>query len=316
VALKLQAAAAGRCDRVYKLGDVVSEVLSRRHDDQRCDRIATGLWELDQLTGGLRVGGTTIVAGKPGMGKSMLLKQLARNIAGAGIPVGIISIEETRHKIAENLLSLESRVCNNRIAFSTATPQEWDEIENAGKKLATLPIFTVDSAATISAVTAMAHLLAAEHGCRVIMVDHVHIIDAEPEKNATREREVSKISGALKVAWKTLGVAGVEAAQLNRSSGRERPTKDHLRDSGSLAQDGDTIILLHREDYYRRQDWRPGDPMPELDGVLELIVDKNKDGSPGLVSVRIDEATQRIFDAEPEVPEFTPAKQMRFDEPN
>ena len=289
------AAIQGKGQQVHRLGDAMLDVAARRHDPKSFARIKTGLTELDELIGGLLIGGDTIIAGKPGMAKSALLKQLAKNIASEGVCVGIISVEETRHKIAENALASAAQVANNRIAFGTASNAEWVRIESAAGEFSNLPVFIVDCAFSISQILSMADLLVYQHGCSVIMVDHVHLIDAEPEKHQNREREISKISGALKMAWKRLNVAGIKAAQLNRSSGRERPTKENMRDSGSLEQDGDVIILLHREDYYRKQDAKNGEPV-ELDGVLELIVDKNKSGAVGTVAVHFEEKYQLIHD--------------------
>jgi replicative DNA helicase len=138
-------------------------------------------------------------------------------------------------------------------------------------------------------VRAAAQRLACEHGAEVVMVDHLHLID--PGAGENREREISTISAELKWCWKELGVCGVEAAQLNRKGGDERPWLDNLRDSGTLEADGDTVILLHREDYYRKSD-----PGYTPDGVLEAIVAKNKSGATGTVPLAFDESRQRITD--------------------
>ncbi|MGE5610008.1 MAG: replicative DNA helicase [Bacillota bacterium] len=279
-------ATSGKANVVHRLEDVVHEVVERKESGQDL-RIPTGLRDLDRVIGGLRRGGKTIVGAKPGMGKSLLIKQLAQNIAGQGIPFGIVSIEESRHKIGENVLANQSGIPNNRIAFSTLDDREWQEISKALPAVAKLPVFIVDSARRLSEIAAAVHLLAIEHQCQVIAVDHLHIIDAEMDEN--RERQVSTISAELKWVWKELNVAGIEAAQLNRTGGKERPTLASLRDSGSLEQDGDTVILLHREDYYKHDS-------RSYDRVLEAIIAKNKDGAPGTVPLHYDGARQRISD--------------------
>lgn len=281
----------GKTTEVHLLGDVAREVAGRRHlpESERSPRIATGIKTLDKYIGGMRRGGKMIIGGKPGMGKSALLKQFLRNIAGNGVPVGIITVEESRHKVAENALSTESAVPNNRIAFGTATPEECDEIDMAVNRLEELPYFIVDSARKLNRIIGMAGILASQYGCQVIAVDHLHIVDVDHD-GGNREREISRISAALKWAWKDLNVAGVEAAQLNRAGGRDRPTLTNLRESGSLEQDADIVLLLHREDYYRRTE---GGTMDE---VLEVIVAKNKDGAAAVCPVHFDESVQGIRD--------------------
>jgi replicative DNA helicase len=282
-----RASTGGRASEVHRIDVVAREVLARREKEDVL-RIPTGIGDLDNVVGGLRKGGKTIVGAKPGMGKSLLVKQIGWNVVRAGVPFGLITVEETRHKVAENLLANASNVPNNRIAFGTAGPEEWDAIDAAVGILDGRPFFVVDAARKLSHIVAMAHVLACQHGCQVIAVDHLHIIDPEAAGRENREQEMSRISAELKWVWKDLNVCGIEAAQLNRKSGRDRPQLDSLRDSGSLEQDGDTIILLHREDYYRRTEG--GQP----DQVLEAIVAKNKDGATGTVPLFFDEARQSV----------------------
>jgi replicative DNA helicase len=285
-------ATTGRTSDVYRIGDVAAEVFVQK-DAGTSKFIETGLRDLDRLIGGLLIGGKTIVGAKAGMGKSALIKQIALNVAGCGTSVGIISIEESRYKIAENALSNRSGVVNNRISFGRLTEFDWGKFATAVAELSNTPIFIVDSARKLSSIIAAAHGLHAEHGCKVIAVDHLHIVDGECDAN--REREISKISAELKWVWKDMGVAGIEAAQLNRGSGRDRPSNANLRDSGSLEQDADTVALLHREDYYRTGN----DPH---DNILEIIIAKNKNGAPGTVPARYDGARQRVGNLEPEDP--------------
>jgi replicative DNA helicase len=281
-------ATAGKATAVYSLGDVAQEVYESL-EAGTSSRIPTGLGMLDQLIGGLRIGGKVIIGAKPGMGKSLLLKQIGLNLSRRGVKFGIISVEESRHKIAENAISNASGVPNNRIAYGNGklTNEDWQSLTNGVGSLIDLPFKIIDSARTISSITAAARLLQAEYGCEVIACDHLHIIDGET--NEHREREIAKISAELKWTWKDLNVAGIECAQLNRGGGKDRPTLASLRDSGSLEQDADVVILLHREDYYRASG-------EQEDHVVELIVLKNKDGAPGMIPCHYDGARQRVAD--------------------
>jgi replicative DNA helicase len=286
----VQAARTGKAEEIHQIASVFKEIRERATSGEVL-RIKTGITGLDDMTGGLRKGGKAIVAGKPGMGKSALCKQIAINLLVQGVKVGVITIEESRHKWGENLLANLSLVANNKIAFNTLSQEEDAEVCGAMIKAEQWPLFICDSARSLSRISAVANVLATKHGCEVIVVDHLHIIDGEANERENREREISKISAGLKWVWKELNVCGVEAAQLNRKDGRERPTLSSLRDSGSLEQDADLIVLLHSEDYYRRREegYTP-------DGVLEGHVAKNKDGAQGVVPLFFDMPHQRIVD--------------------
>jgi replicative DNA helicase len=298
-------AANGKMGQVYHVADVLAEVMSRRVSGE-VRREPTGLARLDHVIGGLTYGEKLIVGGKPSMGKSAMLKKLARNLSGGGITTGIISVEEYRAKIVTNLLSGESSVPNNRIEYNTATPEDWNEVEIAAQKIAELPLYLVDSARKLSAIIAMVNVLVSKHGCRAVFVDHLHIIDSESGKYENRNSEMSKISAELKWVWKDLGIIGVEAAQLNRGGGNDRPTLTSLRDSGTLEADADTVILLHREDYYHRTE---RDYI--RDNTLELIVAKNKHGAAATVPLYYNDARYDIRDMpESYEPERDPTEGM------
>lgn len=301
----IKAASGGKLSEVHDLQTVALEVVEKLEASASGTGpgqfFKTGLYELDDMVGGLLIGGTTIIAGKPGMGKSAAIKQVLENIARGGIAAGLITIEENRYKVAGNRLSSASGVSNNRIRHAKASAAELVRVRDS---VSSLPpsFFIIDVARKTTEIVAAAHLLVAKHRCRVIAIDHLHLVDGDRQRGESREGEVSRISGTLKVLWRELGVAGVEACQLNRASGTERPTIANLRDSGTLEADGDVILLLHREDYYRKKDWKPGDPAPALDDVLEIIVGKNKDGAEGTIKTHFDESTQTVSDLLPADP--------------
>ncbi|HYE21443.1 MAG TPA: DnaB-like helicase C-terminal domain-containing protein [Tepidisphaeraceae bacterium] len=287
-------ATTGTATRVWKLGDIAAEVYAAM-EGGTSNRVPTGFRDFDAATGGLRRGSKTIVAGKPGMGKSVFIKQLALNAVRQGIPFGLVTVEESRHKVAENALANVSGINNHRISSNQLTPEDWGPLAQGLARVGDLPYFVVDTARRVSDIVAVVHKLVAEHGCQIVAVDHLHIIDSECDEN--RERQVSKISAELKWVWKDLNVVGIEAAQLNRAGGCERPGLHNLRDSGSLEQDGDVVLFLHREDYYRHQKNRA-----EMDNIVEVIIAKQKDGRTGVVPMAYDGAHQRITDLDPNDP--------------
>jgi replicative DNA helicase len=269
-------------DSIRRIGDIAREVLKGKKSGD-VTRVRTGLRDLDDLcTGGLPIGQTTMIAAKPGMGKSLLGKQSARNIAEgigaqAAVPAGIITIEETGPKIATNYLSAIGQVVNSRIVKNAVDEQEWGRLEGAADAVDELPVFVDDAQRALSDIQRVARRMVRKHGCRVIIVDHLHLIDGETDAN--REQELSRISGGLKSLWKELGVVGVELLQVNRGGEREAvPEWDQLRGSGSLEADGDLIIQLHRQDYF---DWKKNPYAFVPTHQLCAFVNKNKDGPVG-----------------------------------
>ena len=285
----------GAVQAVSPIGDVLAEWWAERgaRPEGGALYVPTGMLELDDIIGGLGLGKFILIAARAHMGKSAFAKQLLLNIADAGTPCGIVSIEEDRRKIAANVTANLSGVQNDRLMHGTLSDAELGRVADSIEGFRHLPIYVNDSAYRLAEIEAAATTMAVKHGCRVIVVDHLHLADAEIDAN--RERQVAHISGGLKRLGKRLGVAMVGLCQLNRGGGgadeyARRPTTRDLRDSGALEADGDVILMLHREDYYRSQKGEHD----QLDRKLECLIRKNKDGSLGDVPLCWDPDHQRI----------------------
>lgn len=278
--------------------DIVEEALERKNDGKR-KRVSTGIHSLDEVIGGLPKGRMSIVGGRPGSGKSQLGKQFAKNIASAGTRVGIIAVEEDRFKIVDNLLSNESGVENRRIVYEMCDQIEWGEIYAAVSRMNDYPLYVDDERTDLSGVEATVSRMVTKFGCEVVVIDYLQLIDpGEGEAAQNRDNQIRTMSNALKRTFKRLGVAGVVLAQLNRASGSDRPQMSNLRESGSIENDGDLIMLLHREDYYR---CNSPDFVP--DNILEINVAKNKDGPTAVVPTLFDGRHQSITDIAHGIPE-------------
>lgn len=301
IASQLEAAAAavrdhGTADTIHSIEVIAHSVLNDLERRDFVDRIATGLNSLDDLIGGLPVAENIIIAGRAGMGKSQLAKQLAFNISRTDTPCGIITIEETEKKIGKNYLSGVAQIENSRLMYRKLTEEDWGRLPQAVGTLAKLPIYVDDAQQKLSKIQATASRMARKYGCKVIVVDHIHIVDAEGDSRMQREQELAKISGGLKFLWKKLGVAGVLCAQVNRQGGAEpdaAPELWHLRGSGSLEQDGDLIMQLLRPDYFR---WKKDGDRFTPDHQLHVYVNKNKHGPVGMTTLYFDGDHQTISD--------------------
>jgi replicative DNA helicase len=300
----------GFAESINSIGQIVAAVLETKRQ-KVVTRYSTGLHDLDDVTQGLPVGGLTYIGGLAGMGKSQLLKQILMNTARSGMPAGFVSVEEPNLKIGENMLANTSGIENKRIVNNKIAPSEWDRLAKACEELRPVPLFVDDSRRTISSIETTIRRMVRKHGCRMIGVDHLHLIDGET--NAQREQEIAAISGGLKAIFKELGVAGIVALQLNRGGAQDgdggKPELRHLRGSGTLEQDGDLIIQLYRDDYFR---WKKEGESFTPNHELLAYVNKNKGGEHGHAKLYFDGDHQAIRDWEeqgdggdPELPNFS-----------
>lgn len=255
----------------------------------------TGFRGLDRLLCGLHGAEMSILAGRPGMGKTAAGMAIAVNVAAAEPAAGeprdavlLFSLEMNHEQLSTRTICTEARVDMNRLRGNRLTPNDWTALTRAATWLSTLPIL-IDDTAGISPteLRAKARRVQAEmmrKGDRrlaLVVVDYVQLMRAAHllSKGATREQEVSLCSKSLKNLSKELGVPVLALAQLNRAVERQkekRPVLSDLRESGSLEQDADNVIFVHREEYYLKE----RTPMADR-GVAEFIVAKQRNGPPG-----------------------------------
>jgi replicative DNA helicase len=288
-------AATGTTDQFRRVGEVADDVLEAKLSGTN-PRIQTGLTYLDGAMGGLPIGGFTLVGGRPGSGKSLLCKQFLLNAGQRGEPVGLVTVEESAEKVAENAISNLASVENNHITYNRLNRGEWDDILRITPDLAKIDLWINDTPVLLGDVESAITCAAVKHKCKLVVVDYLQLIDPGDGRE-NENSEITKISRTLKAAAKRLDIALVAACQLNRGNETghnvRKPTLRDLRGSGSLEQDGDTILLLHREDYYHYQD-----PNYQPTHQLEVIVAKNKAGCNGLVPVKFSGTHQRVTDWE------------------
>jgi len=259
----------GSAERIVTIGQAARE-FALSLDSGASPFIQSGLGALDEEIGGIRLGKMMIVGARPGVGKTMAVKQILRNVAMRGVRCGIVTIEEDREKIVENYASAITGIDNRFIANRTLSASQRAQVDEALESLDSLPIHIADEQVALEEVVAAVTAMKVRHKCDIVAVDHLHLIGLE--SNANRAEQIRAISGALKSTFKRLKVGGIVCCQLNRE-GEERPTLRSLREGGSLEQDGDVIVMLHSEDYHRKQ---RGDP--NRDHKLEMLLQKNKGG--------------------------------------
>lgn len=268
--------------------------------------IRTGFLELDDMMGGLQKGHTILVGGRPSMGKSAWLTNVAQNVALGGDNVAIISYEMTKKQMMLRSVSAHTRTPSDKMIRGDMNFQEMENIMVASTELTRLPIHWVYDPGNIDNLLLTMRRLVRMNKCKLIIIDYVNLIPGGVGFNATEK--LGYISAVLKGAAANLNVPIVVACQLNRnleSRDDQRPQLSDLKQSGNLEQDADAVIFLHREVYFverRRPDVSSPDYNKWLsdfnrwNGRAELLLRKNRHGRIGEAEVGFDSSTTRFFD--------------------
>lgn len=266
-----------------KLNEILKETFNRienLHDRQnRLTGLSTGYYDLDDCTCGLQPSELIIVAARPSMGKTSLVLNI---IEHTGVvekkPAVIFSLEMSAQQVAQNMLCAHARIDAHKLRRGFLEDKQWSDLSYGMGALSEAPIFIDDTPGlTVLEVRAKARRLKAQYDIQLIAVDYLQLM--ESPRSESRQQEISVISRGLKSLARELSVPVIAVSQLNRSvESREghRPRMSDLRESGSIEQDADVIILLHREDYY--------DP-EKKDGTAELIIAKQRNGPTGTVKL-------------------------------
>lgn len=269
--------------------------------------VSTGFHDLDELTSGLQRGEMVVVAARPSMGKTALALNLAEQIAFGGsphddkgphTPVAVFSMEMSRQQLVQRLICARSGVDSHKMRRNMLNQDEVGRVMQACGELNDAPIFIDDTPGlSVMALRAKARRLAAQFDIRCIVIDYLQLMSAPQAAKENRQQEVSAISRGVKALARELNLPVVCLAQLNRAAEtREghRPRMGDLRESGSIEQDADTIMLLHREDYYHvgDEEWL-GENQDKV-GVAELIIAKQRNGPTDTVKLSWDRTTTRF----------------------
>ena len=244
--------------------------------------VPTGFRDLDELTNGLHPGQMIIVAARPGVGKSTLGLDLARAAAiQNGLTTAFFSLEMTKVEIVMRLISAESTVELHDIRKGVVSEDKWQRIAARTSKVSSAPLFIDDSPnLTMMEIRAKARRLKQRHDLKLIIVDYLQLMTSGSRRPESRQVEVSEFSRQMKLLAKELDVPVVALSQLNRLAEQrtdKRPMLSDLRESGSLEQDADVVVLLHREDMYNSESPRVGE--------ADFIVAKHRNGQTKTVPV-------------------------------
>ncbi|GAB3054406.1 replicative DNA helicase [Micromonospora schwarzwaldensis] len=254
--------------------------------------VPTGFTDLDRLLNGLHAGQLVIVAGRPGLGKSTASMDFARNAAiRANQAAAIFSLEMSKVEIVMRLLSAEARVPLHVLRSGQLSDDDWTKLARCMGEISEAPLFVDDTPSmNLMEIRAKARRLKQKHDLKLIVVDYLQLMTS-PKRTESRQQEVADLSRGLKLLAKEVECPVIAVSQLNRGPEQrtdKRPQLSDLRESGSIEQDADVVILLHRDDYYDKESPRAGE--------ADFIIAKHRNGPTDTVTVAAQLHLSRFVD--------------------
>jgi len=261
--------------------------------------LPAGFAEFDEMTSGLQKGELVILAARPSMGKTALALNMMENVAAAGHPVAMFSLEMGRQQLVQRLLCAKGGIDSQRLRRNMLRKEDYRALLGACESLQSCRIWIDDTPGlTLLSMRSKARRLKEQHGVGAVFIDYLQLMSSGGRVES-RQMEVSEISRGIKAMARELEVPVICLSQLNRlAEQREghRPRMSDLRESGSIEQDADVVLMLHREEYYHQgdDDWLEANP--EKRGLAELIVAKQRNGPTGVVRLTWDGRLTRFRD--------------------
>ena len=286
--------------------------------------ISTGLLDLDRMLGGLQPSDLVILAGRPAMGKTSLVTNIAFNIAKAyrgekrqdgvietvnGGIVGFFSLEMSSEQLATRIIAEQSGIPSYKIRRGDIREDEFYKLTDAAREMQTMP-FYIDQTGGISIaqLTARARRLKRQKGLDLLVVDYLQLLSGSGKRGENRVQELTEITTGLKALAKELSVPLIALSQLSRqveSREDKRPQLADLRESGSIEQDADVVMFVYRDEYYlQNREPKPGTEehfkwqaeMDQAHGKAEVIIGKQRHGPTGTVQLAFQADITRFTD--------------------
>ncbi len=263
------------------MADAYTELQDRYANQEQVTGIATGYDDLDDKTAGMQRGDLIVVAGRPSMGKTAFSMNLAQNAAIHSQNkriVAVFSLEMSSQQIAMRMLAVEARVDMNHLRTGRFTADDWRGLATASGDLAEAEIYIDDTPAiSVLEVRAKCRRLKRDaKGLDLVLIDYLQLMSGKAAER--KDLEISEITRSLKGLAKELDVPVIILSQLNRSLEQradKRPMMSDLRESGAIEQDADVIMFIYRDEVYHKK--------PENEGLAEIIIAKQRNGSTGTV---------------------------------
>ncbi len=283
---------------------LVSEALKRIQDASNSEGmigVPSGFTELDKITSGWHGSDLVIIAARPAMGKTAFVLSMARNMAEAGHPVAVFSLEMSNLQLVNRLLVNVSELPGDKIRNGRLEEYEWKQLNERAKILDDMPIYLDDTPSlSMFEFNTKARRLVHDNHVECIVIDYLQLMNASGSNFGSREQEVSMISRDLKQMAKELDIPIIALSQLNRGvEGRtgedKRPQLADLRESGAIEQDADMVLFIHRPEYYKILDDGQGNSWV---GLALIIIAKHRNGATADVKLRFKSELAKFLNLE------------------
>jgi replicative DNA helicase len=272
------------------LNTTIANIDQLYQNDEEITGLPTGYQALDKMTAGLQPEELIILAARPAVGKTAFALNIAQNIGTkTDRSVAIFSLEMGAESLVNRMLCAEGSIEASHLRTGQLSEEEWQNLIIAMGSLSRANIYIDDTPGIkITEIRAKCRKLAQEKGnLGLILIDYLQLIEGTGREN--RQQEVSEISRQLKKLAKELKVPVIALSQLSRGVEQrqdKRPVLSDIRESGSIEQDADIVAFLYRDDYYEREGSDNDDrEAPEVDNVVEVIIEKNRSGARGTVEL-------------------------------
>ena len=273
---------------MVSLGSVAENVYEMLEDKGRAGMM-TDFIDLDEMMHGLQAGEMIVLAARPSMGKTALAMNIVESVAAKQVPVAVFSLEMSKQQLAQRMMCSRAGLDAQRVRRGMLRNEEYQKLAMMVTELSKFQIWVDDTPGlTVMDLRAKSRRLALQKGIKLIMIDYLQLMEGSA-LSENRQQQITEISRGIKGLARELNVPVVCLSQLNRQAeGRDghRPRMSDLRESGSIEQDADVVLLLHRDDYYRRNE---PDFVPE--NTAELIIAKQRNGPTGTIRLTFDDKT-------------------------
>lgn len=290
-----------KTQKLFSSAELLNEIFIDLKDkflNQTFLGLKSGFHDLDSIIQGFQKSDLIIIAGRPSMGKTALSLNIATNaIQNSKLPVLFFSLEMSKEQIMYRLLSMETNINQIRLRNGKLSQNDWVKVNRMIHILSKLPLF-IDDTSDLSIQTIRSKiktLIFEQNQIGLIVIDYLQLMQTSKLKSENRAQELSQITRSLKIIAREFNVPIIALSQLSRNVENrveKRPVLSDLRESGSIEQDADLVIMLYRKNYYETV------VTNQNDNEIELIVAKQRNGPTGTVKLQFDEKSNKFFNME------------------
>ena len=287
-----------KTQKVYTNAELLSNVfldLKQKSLNPALAGLTSGFYELDSFTQGFQKSDLIIIAGRPSMGKTALALNIGLNVIKAlTLPVVFFSLEMSKEQLIYRLITTETNISNMRLKTGNLYKEDWLKLNKTIQNLSSLPLFIDDTPnPTIQDIKMkIKKVIFEQNKIGLIIIDYLQLMQNTKFKTETRSQELSQITRSLKNIAREFQVPIIALSQLSRSvenRTNKRPILSDLRESGSIEQDADVVLMLYRESYYN------SNPI-NTDNSIQLIIAKQRNGPVGTIDLQFDPKIMRFSD--------------------